>query len=631
MYGEETAPRYEYDYNAKGQVARVRDNLLNRTTQSEYDLANRPVRVKTSEDAKHVYTGQVAYDNVYGNLSEFTEKVGENRQEFGTKFGYDDENRPTSLTYSIGATTIGQSTTTIDKLNRTTFSAVKLGSKTFTSEYHFAAGGYGTGSVTNLVSSITQPGCNCGYGYDDNGNIASATLNGKWTGYTYDALGQLIQVNDHSDTRSGENGTTWKYTYDLGGNILKKERFAYADTTNPLETVTYEYGDANWRDKLTAVNGSTIRYDAIGNPLNDGTWTYTWQNGRQLQKMQKSGVTAEFVYNADGLRVQKTVNGVATKYTLHGKNVVHMTSGTDELHFFYDAQNRPAVVVYNGTAYAYVKSLQGDILAILDENGNTVVSYGYDAWGAPLWCIGELAETLGKVQPFRYRGYALDEETELYYNQSRFYNPSIARFITADTTGVLTASLKSLTEKNLFAYCDNNPVMRKDIDGAFWDTFFDIVSLAVSVCEVIANPTDPWAWAGLAGDVVDLVPFVTGVGEVTRAVKAANKAGDVLTIQKAADFTDDAADIIKGLDRSSGFTKSTRSAGTQIHKGYKVGMPGKEYDKIKGIRIDYLDMDNKVIYELKPFNPRSVKQGVRQLEKYNQKLDGEYKMVLEVY
>ena len=631
MYGEETAPRHEYDYNAKGQVARVRDNLLNRTTQSEYDLANRPVRVKTAEAGQHVYTGQVAYDNVYGNLSEFTEKVGENRQEYGTKFGYDDENRPTSLTYSMGATTIGQSTTTIDKLNRTTFSAVKLGSKTFTSEYHFAAGGYGTGSVTNLVASITQPGCNCGYGYDDNGNIASATLNGKWTGYTYDALGQLVQVNDHSDTRSGENGTTWKYTYDLGGNILQKQRFAYKDTTNPLETVTYEYGDANWRDKLTAVNGNAIAYDAIGNPLSDGMWTYTWQNGRQLQKMQKAGVTAEFVYNADGLRVQKTVNGVATKYTLHGKNIVHMTSGTDELHFFYDAQNKPAVVIFNGIAYAYLYDLQGDVIGLVDNNGTQMVSYTYDAWGKMLSKTGTLASTLGTIQPFRYRGYALDEETELYYNQSRFYNPSIARFITADTTGVLTASLKSLTEKNLFAYCDNNPVMRKDIDGAFWDTFFDIVSLAVSVCEVIANPTDPWAWAGLAGDVVDLVPFVTGVGEVTRAVKAANKAGDVLTIQKAADFTDDAADIIKGLDRSSGFTKSTRSAGTQIHKGYKVGMPGKEYDKIKGIRIDYLDMDNKVIYELKPFNPRSVKQGVRQLEKYSQKLDGGYKMVLEVY
>ena len=459
VYGEETAPRYEYDYNAKGQVARVRDNLLNRMTQSEYDLANRPVRVKTAEAGQHVYTGQVAYDNVYGNLSEFTEKVGENRQEFGTKFGYDDENRPTSLTYSIGATTIGQSTTTIDKLNRTTFSAVKLGSKTFTSEYHFAAGGYGTGSVTNLVSSITQPGCNCGYGYDDNGNIASATLNGKWTGYTYDELGQLIQVNDHSDTRSGENGTTWKYTYDLGGNILKKERFAYADTTTPLETVTYTYGDANWRDKLTVFNGNAIAYDAIGNPLHDGTWTYTWQNGRQLQKMQKAGVTAEFVYNADGLRVQKTVNGVATKYTLHGKNVVHMTSGTDELHFFYDAQNRPAVVVYNGTAYAYVKSLQGDIVAILDENGNTVVSYGYDAWGAPLWCTGELAETLGKVQPFRYCGYMFDEETGLYYLRSRYYNAERCRFVNAD----------ALLKGGLYCYCFNEPVYRKDSCGFDWD------------------------------------------------------------------------------------------------------------------------------------------------------------------
>ena len=635
VYGEETAPRYEYDYNAKGQVARVRDNLLNRTTQSEYDLANRPVRVKTSEDAKHVYTGQVAYDNVYGNLSEFTEKVGENRQKFGTKFGYDDENRPTLLTYSVDATTIGQSTTTIDKLNRTTFSAVKLGSKTFTSEYHFAAGGYGTGSVTNLVASITQPGCNCGYGYDDNGNIASATLNGKWTGYTYDALGQLIQVNDHSDTRSGANGTTWKYTYDLGGNILKKERFAYADTTTPLETVTYTYGDANWRDKLTAVNGSTIRYDAIGNPLSDGTWTYTWQNGRQLQKMQKSGVTAEFVYNADGLRVQKTVNGVVTKYTLHGKNVVHMTSVTDELHFFYDAQNRPAVVVYNGTAYAYVKSLQGDIVAILDENGNTVVSYGYDAWGAPLWCTGELAETLGKVQPFRYRGYVFDEETGFYYVSSRYYDPEIGRFISPDTTDVLTATPMGLTDKNLYAYCDNNPVVRVDHGGQFWETVFDVISLGASIVEVCINPTDPWAWAGLAGDAIDLIPFVTGVGEVTRAVKTIDKVTDTVQIAKAVDFTDDAADIVKTLDRSSGFTKSTASAGRRIHAGYKAtdnfSSIGKEYRRINGIRPDYIDFNTRTIYELKPMNPRGVRSGICQLQKYNKELGGGFNLRLELY
>ena len=141
-----------------------------------------------------------------------------------------------------------------------------------------------------------------------------------------------------------------------------------------------------------------------------------------------------------------------------------MTSGTDELHFFYDAQNRPAVVVYNGTAYAYVKSLQGDIVAILDENGNTVVSYGYDAWGAPLWCTGELAETLGKVQSFRYRGYVFDEETGLYYLRSRYYNPGLGRFVNADA---LVSTLQQGNKHNLFSYCGNSVISYIDPDGLF--------------------------------------------------------------------------------------------------------------------------------------------------------------------
>ena len=132
------------------------------------------------------------------------------------------------------------------------------------------------------------------------------------------------------------------------------------------------------------------------------------------------------------------------------------------IHFFYDAQNRPAVVVYNGVPYAYVKSLQGDILAILDENGNTVVSYGYDAWGAPLWCTGELAETLGKVQPFRYRGYVFDEETGLYYLRSRYYSYQFCRFLNAD----------SLLNRNPFLYCHNEPVRFVDINGKSEITIF---------------------------------------------------------------------------------------------------------------------------------------------------------------
>ena len=171
--------------------------------------------------------------------------------------------------------------------------------------------------------------------------------------------------------------------------------------------------------------------------------------------MQSVDMDASFVYNENGLRVQKTANGVVTKYTLHGKNIVHMTSGSDELHFFYDAQNKPAVVVYNGTAYAYVKNLQGDVVALLDSTGVVVVSYAYDAWGKPISKTGSMASTLGKINPFRYRGYVYDEETGLYYLRSRYYTVQQCRFVNADV----------LYNGNLMTYAANNPIYYGDKSG----------------------------------------------------------------------------------------------------------------------------------------------------------------------
>ena len=97
-----------------------------------------------------------------------------------------------------------------------------------------------------------------------------------------------------------------------------------------------------------------------------------------------------------------------------------MTSSSNTLHFFYDAQNKPAVVLFNGIAYAYLYNLQGDVIALVDANGSKVVEYKYDAWGNPLSKTGTLATTLGTLQPFRYRGYAYDEETCRYYLYNRY-------------------------------------------------------------------------------------------------------------------------------------------------------------------------------------------------------------------
>ena len=132
------------------------------------------------------------------------------------------------------------------------------------------------------------------------------------------------------------------------------------------------------------------------------------------------------------------------------------------LHFFYDAQSRPAFVEYNGTKYRYLQNLQGDIVEIVDGNGNLVVEYKYDVWGKPISTSGSMADTLGKQNPFRYRGYAYDEETELYYLRSRYFNPEIVRFINTDSKGPFAS--RGII-KNIYAYCCNNTVRRVDCDG----------------------------------------------------------------------------------------------------------------------------------------------------------------------
>lgn len=196
---------------------------------------------------------------------------------------------------------------------------------------------------------------------------------------------------------------------------------------------------------------------------------------------------------------------------------------SEELHFFYDAQSRPAFVEHEGIMYRYIHNLQGDIVAIVDSIGKPVVEYKYDAWGKPL--DGEPQTGIGKINPYRYRSYVWDEEESCYYLASRYYEPCYNRFINADDDSYLGEN-GDLTGYNLIAYCKNSPVGYFDEEGTAFETVFDIISLAVSAVEVISNPTDLTAWAGLLGDTVDLIPFVTGVGETIRTLRTADKIVD---------------------------------------------------------------------------------------------------------
>ena len=116
--------------------------------------------------------------------------------------------------------------------------------------------------------------------------------------------------------------------------------------------------------------------------------------------------------------------------------------------------------------------LQGDVIAILDGSGNAVVQYSYDAWGKLLTTTGSMADSLGLHNPLRYRGYVYDSETQLYYLQSRYYDPEVGRFINADA---FTSTGQGILGNNMFAYCLNNPVNRSDSSGSISLWYYLIV------------------------------------------------------------------------------------------------------------------------------------------------------------
>jgi RHS repeat-associated protein len=133
------------------------------------------------------------------------------------------------------------------------------------------------------------------------------------------------------------------------------------------------------------------------------------------------------------------------------------------LYYVYDANGSITGLHYNGAPYYFQKSIQGDVLRICNAGGAVVVEYTYDAWGNILSITGSMANTLGQYNPFRYRGYYYDSETDLYYLNSRYYDAEVGRFLNQD---VYISTGEGIRGYNMFAYCLNNPVTRTDISGA---------------------------------------------------------------------------------------------------------------------------------------------------------------------
>ena len=371
-------------------------------------------------------------------------------------WSYDDNNNLSTQKQMLNGTTYTTSYT-YDKDNRLT----KTTEGTVSAGYTYDALGRMTAmDAQNSGKSVVKTTI----GYNDPSSTTATGQVRTWKSgattytYAYDARGNITSVSD------GQSTTT--YAYDDGGNIQSKTEYAY--TTGSLgaavRTIPYGYGDASWSDLLTSIGGQSLTADEIGNLLSDGTWTYTWQHGRQLAGMSKTGQTIAYGYDSDGKRITKTVDGTTYNYHYLGDQLVELTWDGNKLHFTYDSTG-PLSVNYNGTEYFYVKNAQGDVTGLVSASGTRVVTYTYDAWGNLLATTGSLAATLGEQNPLRYRGYVYDTETGLYYLQSRYYNPGWGRFINVDA---YLSTGQGFNGHNMFAYCGNNPISRYDVGGMFW-------------------------------------------------------------------------------------------------------------------------------------------------------------------
>mgnify|MGYP000428076144 FL=1 len=355
--------------------------------------------------------------------------------------------------FSAGGKTITAHSKT-DSFGRKVFDELQLGTGFVSRQFHYHAGAVTqehvdaaklkSSATTQLVSRIVlSNGRTLSYEYDAEERITKVTdsVDGV-TEYTYDALGQLL-----TETKDGETINTM--VYDNYGNIVSKNG----------KTYTY---DSTWKDLLISCDGQSITYDAQGNPTSYLGHTLTWEKGRQL----KSFDNTQYTYNANGIRTSKTVNGVEHTFVLDGTKILKESWGSNTIIPMYDNEDNVCGIIYNDAPYYFFKNLQGDVIAIVDKDAQTVAKYSYDAWGVCTVAQNSSDCNIASVNPFRYRGYYYDSEIGLYYLQSRYYNPTVGRFINADEAEILYACI-NVTDENLFSYCGNNPILGVDYEGHF--------------------------------------------------------------------------------------------------------------------------------------------------------------------
>ena len=450
-----------YIYDKLGRVARFVDGQVSgKSCTYGYDLTDRLCEAVFDDGTAYRYTYD-ANDCLVKEVQTTPDGVRTVTR------GYDADSRETTVI--CGSAKVEK---TFDKLGRLSSIRRNGGKHTTAYTYETASDGGQTGRISSIEHSNGEQSSVEGYGYDDWGNVSRISRGGKHAPSTfeYDAQGQLIK-----EVNQGQL-SIFRYWYDGGGNLTEVRSYPVPESGEEEGdgTVVKKFAyDSTWKDQLASVtmDGKTrnFTYDANGNLLNDGKYTYSWTKGSLLEKVTGDGLEAVYTYDASGIRTSKKVNGITTEYLTAGGSVLSEKKNGIWQHYLYDGSGQLMAIRYKGADYYYVRNGLMTITGLVDANGASVVNYFYDSWGNMLNITGSMAASLGKDNPYRFKGYYYDEETGMYYLKSRYYQPEICRFISADNEDVLIDTHVDLANKNLYLYCDNNPILKADEEGQIAD------------------------------------------------------------------------------------------------------------------------------------------------------------------
>ena len=302
--------------------------------------------------------------------------------------------------------------------------------------------------------------------------------------YEYDSLNRLTKETNLAI------GNEWRYTYDNGGNITKKEE--YNPSTGALvSSRDYGYGHSYWKDQLTSWGSygtNSFVYDDSGNPTKYKGKTLTWEGKRLTKYSASSTSNMELSYDGSGMLIGYTQSDTYTDWagaqytnvysremTRDGDRILTekvtsidgalLTNDVKNVKYMYDAKGASGMIV-DGTKYYFRKNIFGDVVEIYNESGAKCAEYAYDAWGT---CYTTLdTNGVGSLNPFRYRGYYFVSRIGLYYLTTRFYDYTTGRFINADVPSICFDDGLTLPEGcNLYSYCRNNPILYVDPTGHF--------------------------------------------------------------------------------------------------------------------------------------------------------------------